>query len=269
MIADCHVHTTLSDGSDTFEQVLSQARARGIGRIAFTNHDTTVGLTQAGALGEYYGVQVVGGIEVSAWDEKRERKVHVLGLGLTEGAPALAALCSPLLARRNENSLWQLDRLVEGGYAVDVEVALTLGRASTCLYKQHLMEALTNEPYASIAYRTLYTSLFKNGGMCDRDISYVNACDAVAAIVEDGGRAVLAHPGQLKSYELVPRLVDCGLSGIECFHPDHTPADHVRCVDLAKRYGLVCTSGSDYHGRFGSAPFVGFSIPERGLLTNN
>ena len=48
---DLHVHTTASDGSDTFEQVLDQARGRGVGRVAFTNHDTTRGLAEAASLG--------------------------------------------------------------------------------------------------------------------------------------------------------------------------------------------------------------------------
>ncbi len=150
---------------------------------------------------------------------------------------------------------------MEAGYEVDVERALELGRASTCLYKQHLMAALTSEPYPSAAYRTLYRSLFKNGGICDRDIDYVDARDAVRVVVEDGGLAVLAHPGQLDSYDLLPDLVECGLGGIERFHPDHTLADHARCAELAVRYRLVCTGGSDYHGKFGRVPHVGFRVP--------
>lgn len=87
MIEDLHVHSTMSDGSDTFEQVLEQAAQRGVERLAFTNHDTTAGLTAARELGERLGVQVVGGIEVSAYDFERGRKVHILGLGIEEGAP--------------------------------------------------------------------------------------------------------------------------------------------------------------------------------------
>lgn len=260
MIEDLHVHSTTSDGSDTFAQVLEQARSRGVARLAFTNHDTTAGLAEAREQGERVGVEVIGGIEVSAYDFERGRKVHILGLGIEEGAPALAALCGPLLERRNANSLWQLDRLVEAGYDVDVNRAMELARASTCLYKQHMMAALTDDPYPSAGYRALYRSLFKDGGICDRDIAYVDARDAVRAIVEDGGLAVLAHPGQLDSYDLVPALVACGLGGIERFHPDHTPKDHKRCADLAERHNLACTGGSDYHGTFGSVPHVGFRV---------
>lgn len=258
---DLHVHTTVSDGSLTFEEVLSQAARLGIVRLAFTNHDTTAGLSQAAELGRRYGIQVIGGIEVSAYDFARKRKVHVLGYGLSEGAPALDALCSPVLDARRANTLWQLDQLLAAGYEVDVDRALTFGQASTCLYKQHLMAALIDEPHGSAAYKTLYRSLFKNGGIADRDITYVDARDAVRAIVEDGGIAVVAHPGQLDSYDFVPELVKCGLSGIELHHPDHTPVDRVRCMRLAERYGLFVTAGSDFHGAFGDIPRLGWRIP--------
>ena len=89
-------------------------------------------------------------------------------------------------------------------------------------------------------------SLFKDGGICicDRDITYVDARDAVAAIVEDGGLPVLAHPGQLDSYDLVEELVPLGLAGIEQHHSDHAPADHARCAQLAERFCLFSSPAS-------------------------
>lgn len=258
--ADLHVHSTISDGSYTFGEVLSQARERGLTCVAFTNHDTTRGLAEAQAAGERMGVQVVGGVEVSAYDFARKRKVHVLGLGLSEGSRAVEQLCSPVIERRDALSRWQLDRLVEAGFDVDVDYALSLAAASTCLYKQHIMAALTQAPFTSFAYQDLYHQLFKGDGICARDIVYVDARDAVRAIVEGGGLAVLAHPGQLDSYEMVPELVECGLGGIERMHPDHTSEDVRRCDELAARFGLLATGGSDYHGRFGKISCVGYGL---------
>ena len=260
---DLHVHTTVSDGSDAFTEALAQAAERHITHIAFTNHDTTSGLDTAIDLGEAYGVEVIGGVEISAWDAVRERKVHVLGFGLASDSPAVEALCAPVLKRRTENSKWQLDRLLEAGYALDVDRVCAIASASTALYKQHLMAALTGEPYGSDAYQTLYRTLFKGSGICARDIEYVDARDAVAAIVEDGGVAVLAHPGQLDSYAIVDDLAACGLRGIEKYHPEHGLKDWAACAMLADRYGLVCTGGSDYHGRFGRIPHLGFRAKDR------
>lgn len=261
--SDLHVHTTASDGSDTFAEALAQAKGQGVSHIAFTNHDTTAHLDEAIALGADFGIEVIGGVEISAWDSGRKRKVHILGYGLSSESPAIEALCAPVLARRSENSQWQLDRLLEAGLDVDVDRVHAFALASTALYKQHLMAALTDEPYASGAYQDLYRSLFKGEGICVRDIAYVDALDAVRAIVEDGGFAVLAHPGQLDSYALVDDLAACGLRGIEKHHPDHGLADWATCNTLADRYGLVCTGGSDYHGRFGRVPHIGYRAANR------
>lgn len=261
--SDLHVHTTVSDGSDTFAEALAQAKEQGVSHIAFTNHDTTAHLDEAIALGADFGVEVVGGVEISAWDSSRKRKAHILGYGLSAESPAVETLCAPVLARRNDSSQWQLDRLLEAGYDIDIDRVHALALASTALYKQHLMAALTDEPYASDAYQDLYRSLFKGEGICVRDIEYVDASDAVRAIVEDGGVAVLAHPGQLDSYALVDELVECGLRGIEKYHPDHGLRDWATCNTLADRYGLVCTGGSDYHGRFGRVPHIGYRAANR------
>lgn len=255
--ADLHVHSTVSDGSEDFASLLAQARERGITHMAFTNHDTTQRLDEAIVLGPDYGVAVVGGIEISAWDEEGGRKVHILGYGLHSDSPAVNALCSPTLVKRDAASRWQLSRLLDKGYDVDLERVGQLAAQSTALYKQHLMASLTDEPYGTDGYTALYHHLFKGVGICVTDIEYVDARAAVRAIVSDGGVAVLAHPGQLDSYDLVGELVACGLAGIERYHPDHGASDWDRCTVLADRYGLVCTGGSDYHGRFGKPTHLG------------
>lgn len=255
--ADLHVHSTLSDGSETCAQLVARAAGSGLTHVAFTNHDTTRGITAAQRAGRAVGVTVVGGVEISAYDFARGRKVHILGLGVREGSPAVERLCRPLLQRREAASRWQLERLLQAGYDVDVEKVERLAAASTCLYKQHIMAGLVDAPCASPEWQRLYRRLFKGEGVAVRDIEYVDARDAVAAIVRDGGRAVLAHPGQMGNYEFVPALVEAGLSGIERLHPDHGAADHDRCYNLARRYGLFCTGGSDYHGVFGRSPSLG------------
>ena len=258
MIADLHIHTTASDGSDSFEQVLALARIQGLSHVAFTNHDTLSGIVYARSLSQRYQVEVIGGIEISAWDSAANTKAHILGLGFcSEMAPAITQLCAPLLQRRRRNTLWQMEQLRQHGISFSRATVEAYAQKSTCVYKQHVMAALTSAAYGSEQYLQLYRSLFKNGGICDRDIEYVDARDAVLAIKEEGGLAVLAHPGQFNNYGLVPRLVDVGLDGIEKYHPDHSPEDERKVAQLAADYQLLQTGGSDYHGSFGNSPHPG------------
>jgi predicted metal-dependent phosphoesterase TrpH len=258
MLTDLHIHTTVSDGSESFEQVLRMASLLGLEQVAFTNHDTLGGLSEAFALGKRFGIDVIGGIELSAWDSNAHTKVHILGLGFTgEYAPAISKLCEPLLERRRANALWQIEQLQRAGMAFDSGITLRLAEQSTSIYSQHIMAALTRAPYTSRVYNELYRVLFKGEGICARDLSYLDAVDAVRALKESGALAILAHPGRYQNFELVPTLVAAGLDGIEKYHPNHGPLEWYRAQVLADKYGLICTGGSDYHGSFGESPGLG------------
>ena len=63
-----------------------------------------------------------------------------------------------------------------------------------------------------------------------------------------GGVPVFAHPGLSDRDELVPALVAAGLMGIECYYSEHSATQRGAYVDLCRRYDLVATGGSDFHG---------------------
>ena len=78
MTGDLHCHTKLSDGSLGIEDIIIQAKRTGIDIISITDHDTLASFSRAAVLGERYGVRILLGVELSAWDKERERKVHIL-----------------------------------------------------------------------------------------------------------------------------------------------------------------------------------------------
>lgn len=257
--ADLHVHTTFSDGSDTPLRVAARAARRNLTHIAFTDHDTLAHVYEGLGAAAQQGLCGIIGIEISAWDVLANTKAHILGYGFP-GDPShfmarvapIEQLCSPTRLARNEVSLWQLEQLVKAGYKIDRALVKHLTTTAGCVYKQHLMAALTTAPFQSDEYQTLYRSLFKGDGICVRDITYPDARDAVAAIVQSGGIAILAHPGEFDNYQLVSHLVEAGLTGIEKYHPRHSKRDWEKVDQLAQTYGLVRTGGSDYHGSYGA-----------------
>ena len=78
MKGDLHVHTTLSDGSLGVEDVIAQAKRIGLDFISITDHDTMSSISRAKVLGDRYGIQAIPGVELTAWDKTRGRKVHIL-----------------------------------------------------------------------------------------------------------------------------------------------------------------------------------------------
>ncbi|MFC2946801.1 PHP domain-containing protein [Virgibacillus sediminis] len=257
MKADLHVHSSYSDGSSSVGVVLEQASIHGVEQISFVDHDTVDGLPEALRLGEKYGVEVIPGIELSAYDFVRNRKVHVLGYYYDPTAPHIKSVCQPILERRQAHSLWQIEQIKAAGFDLDIAaIKQTMGPGKT-IYKQHIMRHLTTAAYSSTKYKQLYKSLFKGRGVAAGDIVYMDVFDAVQAIVSDGGLAVVAHPGQLNSFEIIPELAKKGLGGIERNHPDHDPVDQQKVEEIAERYNLIMTGGTDYHGSFGEIIEVG------------
>ncbi|MCL1950277.1 MAG: PHP domain-containing protein [Turicibacter sp.] len=256
MRIDLHVHTDQSDGADSLESVLKAAHLKQVTHLGIVNHDTLEGLDEAMALGEKSGIAIIPGIEISAMDFKTQRKVHILGYYVDPKGENIRNLCGPLLKARHQNSLWQIGRLQEAGYPLDTQRIMAQAKGGT-IYKQHIMNELVGLGYTNSIYSGLYQQFFKNGGICHRDIEYVDALEAVRAIKADGGIAVLAHPGQLESYASIGQLVDAGLDGIELNHEDHTEEDHELVRKYAEKYGLFVTGGTDYHGMFGTKILVG------------
>lgn len=252
MKGDLHVHTSISDSSFNTEETLKMAKENNVTHIGIVNHDTVRGLKDAIKMGEKLGIKVIPGIEISAYDYKNNRKVHLLGYNFDLEGKNIKEICSPLLERRDENSKWQIRRIMEEGYDLDIRVIKEKSKDSGIIYKQHIMQALIEKHYTDKIYSDLYKRLFKNNGICARDIEYIDVFVALKAIKNDNGIAVLAHPGQLNSYEIIPELVECGLDGIEVNHHAHTEEDKEKVKKYAEKYGLFLTGGTDFHGDYGS-----------------
>ncbi|NQX68304.1 PHP domain-containing protein [Paenibacillus alba] len=257
MKAELHCHTRLSDGSFTFDEILDLAIQSEVSHLAITNHDTTQELASMVDKGLKRGVEIIPGIEISAYDFIRNRRIHILGYFVEPGHAALDTLCSPLLEMRHEGCRTAVDRLIEAGYAITWEQVLHYAEGGTGVYKQHIMHALIDQGYTASIYGELYKKLFSRGlngeqpGIAYIPTKYVDAGDAIRAILAAGGVPVLAHPGQYRSFEAVPALVDAGLQGIEVWHPLHGPEDEERARGCAEEYDLVMTGGSDFHGFYG------------------
>lgn len=257
MKVDLHCHTNISDCSLSIEEILELAIEEEVTHLAITNHDTTMGLEEAVKLGMDRGIEIVPGIEISAYDFKRETRVHILGYFIEPGHPAIDQLCTPLVEKRHQASEIMVGKLIEAGYSIRWDQVEKFAEGGTGVYKQHIMHALLESGYTETIYGDLYKKLFSRGkageapGIAFVLLQYVDCKSAVEAIRQAGGVPVLAHPGQYRNFEAVPELVVCGLEGIEVWHPLHGPEDEERASQLALQYDLVMTGGSDFHGFYG------------------
>lgn len=244
MKADFHIHSTVSDGSDDIGQIITIAKGKGLDAIAITDHDT---LSHLSKIPSEAGIQVIVGIEISAVHRKTNTRAHVLGYNI-QNPEIITSLTQPILEARNKNSEKQAELLNRSGFRIDMD---KLARADgKYLYKQHIMDWLVATGQVSDMFGTFYQRTFKQGGICDFDIEYIDVFEAVRTIKDAGGLAVLAHPGQQQNFWLIPELIKVGLDGLELNHHAHSEKDREIIRDIAGHSGLFMTGGSDYHGKY-------------------
>ena len=262
MKADLHIHSNVSDGSESIKRIIDMAREKGLDAIAVTDHDT---LSHAAQIPADTGIQVVVGVEISAVHQKTNTRAHVLGYHIQK-PEIITALTGPLLGARNQNSEKQADILIRHGFWIDVD---KLAKADgKYLYKQHMMDWLVTTGQVPEMFGSFYQKTFKQGGICAFDIEYIDVFQAAKAIKEAGGLAVLAHPGQQQNFRLIPELAKIGLDGLELNHHTHSEADRETIRDYAGQYGLFLTGGSDYHGAYEPQPFgIGDFLSEESGVT--
>lgn len=256
---DLHCHSKISDNSMPLRELILHAKEKGITHLAITDHDTTKGLIEAQRIGREVGVTIIPGIEISAYDYKRNRRAHILGFFVTPGHEAIENLCADLVRRRHQASYEMTQKIIAAGYEITWEEVERYAEGGTGVYKQHIMHALMDKGYTDRIYGDLYKKLFSRGGNGEEPglayvpLEYLDAVDAIRAIRAAGGVPVLAHPKQFDNYEAIAEWVEAGLEGIEVIHPLHGPEDEKLAQDYARRYGLVETGGSDFHGLYGES----------------
>ena len=74
----------------------------------------------------------------------------------------------------------------------------------------------------------------------------ISPLDAVSLIKVARGLPVLAHP--LRVTHFLPDLIERGLVGLEVYYNGYSPEDIRELADLAHKFDLIPTGGSDFHG---------------------
>ena len=254
MIGDLHCHTHLSDGSMSIDDLIFYAKRAGLDFLAVTDHDTMDGVARAEVLGRRYGVSVLPAVELSCVDNSRGRKAHILCY-MPEKPDRLQGLCAQMLDNRTKAGK-RIIRAVMRYYPVTEEHIARYTLGSKSIYKAHIMRALLDLGYDCESHGSLYEELFNHEtGLCARECEYPDVFEALETVHSAGGLAVLAHPPFYGSMELYRELCEKNLlHGVEAFHPQTNAGDEKTIIEIADKYGLFKTGGSDFHGFLTSRP---------------
>ena len=261
---DLHTHSSASDGSLSPAQLVAHAQQRGLDAMALTDHDTIDGLDEALTSGAELGLEVVPGLEISVKVENTS--MHLLGYLLDHRHPKLMEELLILQKSRAERNPQIVRKLNNLGMDISLE---ELERASGGgqIGRLHIASVLKDKGHVENVQQA-FDLYLKQGQPAHMDKFRFDPETAFSMIHSAGGVSVVAHPFTLTKdrNELdawIRRFKTMGLSGIEAYYADHTTDQIQFCRQLALKYDLIVTGGSDYHGA--NKPGIEIGVGRGGL----
>lgn len=252
---DLHIHTTASDGTLSPAAILREAGERGLAAIAITDHDTIDGVREALAAGIPPKLNFLTGVEISAGPPPAcpmRGSFHLLAYGIRLDHGPLNQCLEHLQDSRKNRNPRILERLREMGIDLRRE-ALEDQSNGGQIGRPHIARMLLAQGYVD-SIDAAFDRYIGNNAPAYVDKYRVPIAEAIDLVRAAGGVAVAAHPGLLPlepgpAFEaMIGELREMGLRGIETFYPEHSAKQVAYFNDVARRFGLVMTGGTDFHG---------------------
>ena len=247
---DLHCHSTRSDGLLAPAEVSHRAARRGVDVLALTDHDEVDGLDEARTAAEDAGIRFIDGAELSvSWNDVT---LHIVALGIDPHCASLVAGLAAIREGRSTRARSMSDALAAAGIPDAYAGAMAYVTSERLISRTHFARFLVETGYARDT-----RDVFKRYLVCGKPgyvvHEWATLTDAVGWIHAAGGQAVLAHPGRYKidgkrMRALLAEFRDRGGDAIEVVSSSHTSAQFTEFARQARVFGLLASSGSDYHG---------------------
>lgn len=248
---DLHMHSTVSDGTDSPAEILKNVRETGLELFALTDHDAIAGCAEVRGLLRPEDPLFISGVEFSCRDE--DGKYHMLGYGYDAEAPAMRKIVETGHRTRVAKVRERLSLLKRDFNITFPEEDVEWLFQNHNPGKPHIAKLMVKHGQASSiqdAFGKVLNSLHVAS-------TYIRPEEAIEAILGSGGIPVLAHPPYGSGDEMIlgkdmehrlQKLVGFGLRGVEAFYSGFTEKLQTDMLGFAERFDLYVTAGSDYHG---------------------
>jgi predicted metal-dependent phosphoesterase TrpH len=252
-LVDLHCHSTLSDGTLTVTELIELAVRRKLSALAITDHDNIDAFAAGTPQAQTVGLDLLPGVEISSYDG--ESDVHILGYFFDPTNLALNQTLERIKRRRMLRAKAMVRKLNKLGMELRLERVMSHVHGGT-VGRPHIARALLEEEYVG-SFQEAFEKWLSPGKPAYVDSEGLTPTQAVALIRNAGGVAVMAHPHHTNRDELIPKLVDAGLGGIEIYCWKMPQSAGRRYQEIARRFNLVWTGGSDSHGEKPGIPGLG------------
>ena len=262
---DLHMHSNISlDGEYTPAELARLCYQNGLKTVALTDHNSVRGVPEMMEETRKLGIEAVPGIELDCTCEDLD--LHILGYGIDIQDKRLREIEQDVLAQKQKTSLQTLDILSQAGIYFDRDQVMSLARdgvvvgemiAEAALLDDRNLDNPLMKPYypgqsrSDNPYVNFFWDFCSQGKIAFLPVNYISAKEAISLIRETGGAAVIAHPGATvkRREDLISRMVSDGVTGLEVYSSYHNDEEIAYYKQLADRFHLVKTMGSDFHGK--------------------
>ena len=249
-VVDLHVHSNVSDGSDSPERLVEIAAQTGLSALALTDHDRQDGVARAAKKAAEVGLELVPGVEISC---EHQGTMHLLVYFLEPGQGPLQDELVRLQRSREARNERLVARLAELGLPVSMDELLAES-GGTGAGRPHVAAILVRKGYAS-SVQDAFDRYLAKGAPAYIDKERLEPAAAISLARQSRALPVLAHPLSLglapaETERLVGELAEAGLAGLEAIYGRYDQAERASLAVMAAHAGLAVTGGSDYHGTY-------------------
>ena len=272
MRIDLHTHTTQSDGTSSPAELVHAALAVPLRALGITDHDTFAGYEEAAPLARDAGLELICGIELSTQLNLEGRKgrrpsAHLLGYFLdAEPTPDFREWLALQRENRDRRNIALIAKLRSLGVDITLEEVKQVGRNQTG--RPHFAHVLVRKGHA-VNQRQAFDLFLADDAPSSVEREQVPVEEGLSRLREAGAIPVVAHPirlpfrpGDQRLLDLLDKLKQQGLEGLECHHSEHSPEDVLAFQAIARRLDLKETGGSDFHG--GNKPDIDLGTGRNG-----
>lgn len=246
---DMHIHTNCSDGDNSPEKVIRMAKDIGITHMAITDHDTIDGLKLAHQKAKELDIKLLNGVELASSEYKN---MHILGYGFNIDNTYLEETLTKWRNGRLERAN-NIIKFLKDFHNIDISMECVnkfcKGKA---IGRMHFAQTLISLGYA-IDIHDAFNKYLDTNEFHAIDRKKPTTQRILDVIHQSNGMSVLAHPSSLKISDdefdyLICKMKELGLSGLECYYCTHDKTMTKKYINIAKKYDLLITGGSDFHG---------------------
>lgn len=251
---DLHSHTNCSDGSLSPQTLIDRAVNYQIDVLAITDHDTTSALDIAQNYINEKNVplQLISGIEIStAW---QGFEIHIVGLNIDPNHASLLTLIIAQQNAREQRAIAMGEKLAKCGFTTIYDDAKAIAGEGS-ITRAHFAKVLFQQGHVNTMQQAFDKYIGKKGSKGQRAYVKPNWCsieEAVNAIHQAGGTAVMAHPIRYDlSAKWLRRLIvdfkEANGDGLEVVLPQMNPEQRRKMLAYCQEYDLYASMGSDFH----------------------